>query len=267
MLLLLACSVEVALSRPITGDSAYYQTTARFKGESSPITVTIYEDRESSTAVVLLEDEGRQVARATQNLLRLEKPTGVYDVTGDGWPSVVLVGAAGGKTLLATVYGYRDNRLQIIGQWSGWALSVVRPNGKPVISLTPSEQGSLSELYIWTDGGFSRCDECFPEFYKPQIEAQWKALDETHVPPYVFSQACELGATALVYGRNYAEAERLCQMARQRLGMTSLLIPNTIGGSPEVLDEEQAENEHKIDSILKAVAQAERDKSAKLSKD
>lgn len=248
--------------------TVYEQRTLALPGASSPVKVTIYQDAQDSTAGVLLEKDGKQVGRAIQQkVIRLSEGTGLYDLTGDGVPDIVLVGVAGGKTLAAVVYGFQRDRLTMIGQWSGWGFKVIHPGGKPVVAVTPTEYGSLTDLYLWDGNTFQHCNERFPEFYKAEIQAQWRALDQSHVPAYVFAQACQLGATALVYGKKYAEAEALCTKARQAVNTTSRLIPSQIGGSADIVRQDQSDAERQIKNALAAVNQAKQRDATTLSFD
>ena len=250
------------------GATVYEQRTLALPSTSSPVKATIYQDAQDSTAGVLLEKDGKQVGRVTQqNVIRLSEGTGLYDLTGDGVPNIVLVGVAGGKTLAAVVYSFQSDRLAIIGQWSGWGFKVIHPGGKPMVAVTPTEYGSLTDLYIWDGKTFQHCNERFPESYKAEIQAQWKALDQSHVPAYVFAQACQLGATALVYGKKYAEAEALCTKARQAVNTTSRLIPSQIGSSADIVRQDQAAAERRISSALASVDQAKQRNATALSLD
>ncbi len=247
----------MAVTQTPPGATIYGQRILALPSASSPLEITIYPDVQDSTAGVLLEKDGKQVGRATQqSVIRLSEGTGFYDLTGDGVPNIVLVGVAGGKTLAAVVYSFQNERLAIIGQWSGWGFKVIHPGGKPVVAVTPTEYGSLTDLYIWDGKTFQHCNERFPEFYKAEIQAQWRAVDQSHVPAYVFAQACQLGATALVYGKKYAEAEALCIKARQAVNTTSRLIPSQIGSSADIVRQDQAAAERQINSALAAVDQA-----------
>lgn len=243
----------------------YLDTLAQFQGEPASLRVVFFEVRYQEgrdyygVGVSVREPNGRELARATDDQagLGLYEGTGVYDVTGDGWPEVVLIGIGGAKTVGTTIYHFQSRRLKEIGRWSGWRLKIVNLRGVPVVAYTPEQYGSLTELYVWKHGKFVDASNHFPEFYGPEVEQQAKILQSnTALPAYLFAQACELGARALVYGKNYGDAEILCQQALQIVRATSRVIPNTQGSTTQEFGRERKEAEEAIHETLKGIAHA-----------
>lgn len=236
----------------------YLDTFATFQGQPAPLRVVFYEVRGESIGVMILGADGHETAHATENLtLGLYKGTGVYDVTGDGWPEVVMIGVAGAKTLGATIYDYRDGRLREIGRTSGFSVKIVHLHGRPVIA-TNGEYGTLSDLLMWQEGKFVEANERFPEYYRSEIAQQKRILDSpAGFPVYVIPQACELGARALVYGKNYEDARKLCVKALDVARWAPGLIANQIGASSEVLAEQRKQAERDIERTLGRITKAQ----------
>jgi hypothetical protein len=241
--------------------NVYKQERVQIPSLPSPA-ATFYSVKGEYAGVILNSSAGEQLARATLSpCIELWEGTGVYDLTGDGLPEVVLVAMVGAKTIDAVVYEYKDRQLLPMWQWSGWSFRVVQLRGKPVIAATPGQYGTLTDLYQWQNGAFTQCNECFPEFYKPEIEQQYRLLQQVGLPAGVFVRACVLGATALVYGRGYFEAEQLCQTAHNVLEDPARLIPGN-RESPQADEVERAREE--VEHAIKAIDRAREKGSTKL---
>jgi hypothetical protein len=240
----------------------YKKEIVPIPGLPSPITTLFYSVKGEYAGVMVESSTGEQLARATVSpSIELWEGTGAYDLTGDGVPEIVLVAMVGAKTINAVVYQYQDHQLLPIWQWSGWSFRAVQLRDKPVIAATPGQYGTLTDLYQWRSGKFAQCNECFPEFYKDEIEQQYRILQQVGLPATVFARACVLGATALVYGRKYFEAMQLCQTAHNVLGDPTRLIPGN-RDSQQSIEVERATEE--IDRAIKAVDHAREKRSAKL---
>ncbi|MFQ5741682.1 MAG: hypothetical protein ACE5JX_22005 [Acidobacteriota bacterium] len=243
----------------------YLETLARFRGEPASVQVVFYEVRYQEgrdsygVGVSVRQPDGQEIARATddQTGLGLYEGTGIYDVTGDGWPEVIMIGVAGAKTLEATIYEYRSGRLREIRRWSGWRVRVITLGEQPVVAYTPSQYGSLAELYVWQGEKFIESSGQFPEFYGPDIDLQeWILSHPDGFPVYVILQACELGARALVYGKKYSEARQLCLKALEVARSSPGLIASQIGAPPEVLRADRNKAERRIQKTLERISKA-----------
>jgi len=212
-----------------------------------------------SVGVIILRMDGTEVARASEENvnLGLYEGTGVYDVTGEGWPEVVLVGQAGSKTLEAKIYRLGDHKLNKIFEWSGWHFQTVQLGGRPEIALTQLAYGSLSKLYIWEGGRFAEASDRFPEFFAPEIAEQQALLSsQQSPPPTLAARACQMGARALLYGRRYDEARDLCLKALKIARTNPRLTSQSSGASPEELQDERRRAEQAIGKLLEDIAQA-----------
>lgn len=249
--IVITCLCQAGYSQAVTPQQLKLKRTVRFAGSPEPVEVRIYElQKPEPTAVVELEAGGKQLGRANQNVGPLLEETGVYDITGQGFPEIVIVGLIGAKTTLATAYQFKESHLSIIGQWSGWQFKVEHEDGKPIVEVTPTQYGSLYDLYYWDKGKFRQCNECFPKLYISAIESQKKILTKSGLPAYVFVSACRLAATALVYGQRYDEAIDICDRAMEVVKDSSRLIPSKIGADPAELKEEQDKAEADINNIM-----------------
>lgn len=235
----------------------YLDNLARFRDKPVSVRVLFYQVRGKSVGVVILGLDGQEIARATENLtLGLYEGTGVYDVTGDGWPELVMIGVAGAKTLGATIYKYHDGRLEEIHRTSGFTVKIVNLRGQPVVARN-FQYGSISDLYVWKDGKFVESNDQFPEFYGSEIEEQkWIIGHPGGFPVNVIAQACELGARALVYGKNYEEAEKLCERALKVVRSSLRVTANQIGAPPEVIAAEREQTQEEIRQVLVRIAKA-----------
>ena len=236
----------------------YKETEARFENQPQPRKVVFYVLRNHSAGVAVLSPKNETITGVTvEARLGLYDGTGVYDVTGDNWPEVVLVAWVGGKTIEATIYRFHDLRLEEIFRWSGWSFRVVKLRGGPVVAVTPFQYGSLTDLYVWRGGGFQKSNELFPQFYGPEIGVQKQILDgHDPLPLSVFTQACDLGARALVYGKLYDEAEELCRKALQIVRNSPRAIPNRIDASAQEFAAERREADCTIEEMLKRIGKA-----------
>ncbi len=243
----------------------YFDKMARYYGESAPVRVVFYEVRGESVGVTILDARGHQVAGVTKHpALGLYKGTGLYDVTGDGWPKVVMIATEGAKTLQAIIYEYQRRRLREIGRFSGFRIEVVHLRGRPIIA-TSGEYGTLSDLFLWQNGTFAKVNEHFPEYYRAEIEQQKRIIAApAGFPVYVIAQACQLAARALIYGKNYAEAKELCLQAFKVASREPGLIANQIDASPEVLSKERKEAEQNIQETLERITKAQQASSSRL---
>jgi len=229
--------------------------------------VDFYQVPEKLVGVMLFTSQGVPVARAAESLpLGFYEGTGVEDVTGDGWPEVVLIGVGGAKTLGTVIYQYKNRRLQEIGRWTGWRLRIVNLERVPVVAYTPKQYGSLTELYVWREAEFVDVSDSFPDFYGPEVEEQKKVLQGNKaLPAYLYGQACQLGARALVYGKSYAEAETLCQRTLQVVRLPSRVVPNIQGSSAQDFELERKETEMAIYETLKQIEHARRHNLSRIS--
>jgi len=212
-----------------------------------------------SVGVIVLRMDGSEVARARgENVnLGLYEGTGVYDVTGEGWPEIVLVGQGGAKTFEAKIYRLQDHRLKEIFEWSGWHFRVVQLSGRPVVALTQLAYGSLSRLYLWDGNRFAEASDRFPEFFTPEIREQ-QALLSSHesMPISLTMRACQMGARAMLYGRRYDEARDLCLKALKIAHTDPRLTSQSSGASPQELQDERRRAEQGIGKVLEDIAQA-----------
>lgn len=237
----------------------YLDTLAGFEGEPGTVRVMFYQVRNDSVGVIIRGLNGKEMAHVTEELrLGLYEGTGVYDVTGDGWPEVVMIGVGGARTLGATIYKYEHGRLHEIGRTSGYSVKVVSSRGQPVL-VRQGQYGTLTELFVWKEGQFVESSDLFPEFHRPEIAQQKRILDAPKgLPVFVIAQACELGARALVYGKNYGEAEKLCFKALEIAASSPGLISREIGGAPETVAEERKQAEEQIRKTLKGIRKAQK---------
>lgn len=238
------------------GAVVFKRTTAKFLGVEKPLDVVFYKILDDSAEVVLLGPNGRTVARAhALTNLGLFKGTGVYDVTGDKWPEVVMVTLAGAKTIEVAVYSFEKGQLREIGRWSGNGFKVIELRGTRVVALNGPPY--LTQLYRWEHGEFVDANEAFPEFFAPEIEQRRRILHQPgRVPPYVVAEACELAAHALVYGKNYDQADRLCREALEVARSSAELVTSAVGGGPESLQKDRQEAAQKIKQTLGRIARA-----------
>jgi hypothetical protein len=240
---------------------------ARFASSELPVTVTIHQIGDAQPgahAIVELTSEGQKLANASVEVNGLLEGTGVYDVTGDGWPEIIVDGFVGAKTRLVTIYQFRNGALSVLLQWSGWGFEVEQSQSHPVIRVTPTQYGSIYDLYYWRDGAFRQCNSCFPELYKPAIQEQQATLTASRMPAYVYANACKLGATALVYGRHYSDAIQLCDQALRVVNDASRLINARIGGSAEELRKQQVEARSEILDLRGQIERARKSDSPML---
>jgi hypothetical protein len=156
----------------LRGDTQVHEVVcvARFSPSDLPVTVRIHQIGDAqpgAEAIVELSSDGRKLASASVEVSSLLEGTGVYDVTGDGSPEIIVDGLVGAKTRLVTIYQFRDGALSVLFRWSGWGFKVEQGQGHPVIRVTPTQYRSIYDLYYWHDGAIRQCNACFPELYKP----------------------------------------------------------------------------------------------------
>ncbi len=250
---------------PPAGAKVYKEATATFTPGNKPLKVIFYYEMMKRVAVSVLTSDGRELAGASFEVnLGLEAPTGLYHLKGDRSFQVVLVGRGGAKVIVVRVYEVGDGRLRQIFEWSGWSFRILELDGRPGIAANGLEHGSLTDLYLWEQGGFQKVNQRFPQFYAPEIERQEKFIREADGPfAGWFAEACRLAAQALLYSKRYAEASGLCQEAL--VAIHSRCCSGASVSPPEVVsaDRKQAEEEirHAIELIEEAKARARTDLS------
>jgi hypothetical protein len=243
----------------------FKDVTVRLQRNEEPQRVLFYVIPEELAGVVILSRSGKTVARVDlSGALDFSSATGVYDLKGDGTSAIVLVTGWGAKTFQADVYSLNGDHLDEIFKWTGWHFEVVRLKGQPVIAVTPTEYSTLPKLYRWKQGGFAECEDEFPEFYDTEVRAREQTLMQSGYPAYVYAQACEQGATALVYGRKYPEAAQLCQRALNVVDSSPGVIANEINPRPGQLEAERQTAKERIQAALGAIQGAAQKASTNL---
>jgi len=232
---------------------------AKFKGEQRHLKALFYQIRGESVGVALVSPDGQKIAAVSEPYtLGLHEGTGVYDVTGDGWPEIVMVAGVGAKTLACVVYEYDRGQLREIFRTSGYSIKATKLRGRPVIAVN-LQYGTLSDLYAWQNGSFENVNELFPEYYGPEIDQQKRILDAPQgLPVYVILDACKLGARGLVYGKNYEDAKQLCLKALEVARSAPGLIASQIGAGPEALAREREQAGDEIRAMLDRLAEAQK---------
>lgn len=147
-----------------------------------------------------------------------------------------------------------------------WSFELVRSRGQPVIALTPTDYGTLPKFYKWKQGQFVESDQEVPELFESAIKLQQDNIERSGFPAYVYAQACELGATALLNGKKYSDATTLCRRALNVVESSPGIIPGRIGGGPEELAADRREAAARIQGTLKAVQAAEQKGSTNLQR-
>ena len=218
--------------------------------------VTNTECEEGDSGVVVLDSSGHELLRFCQQGWPYEAR--FVHLTGSKDPDLFRATAAGAKVEVAVVYRKQDHHYIRVGEFGGFMVSAIDIHDKPVVAVKPDQygSGSLTQLYSWDGSAFRRCDESFPEFFEPEIREQRQVLDVSGLPAGVFADACQLGATGLLYARKYDEAEALCKKALQVVNTPSRLVPNEIGGSFKQLSEDQSAAERLINQYLSAIYRA-----------
>ena len=251
------------------GAIAQEAIVARFQGETDETKVVFYHVRGESTGFVLQDKEGRQVAHVKRDDgIAVFKGTGVYDVTGDGWPEIVLVSQAGAKTLETVIYAYESGSLRELWQWSGWNFRIVKLGKRPVIVIIPSQTGTLKKLIAWEKGRFLEVSERFPGFFSDEVEVQLRTLNSSdQLPYYVFVQACQLTAQALLYGKNYWKAMKICNQALEIVRDSPRATSRHVNATTEMLAEDRRAGVAKIRSTLARIEEAKRKNMSRLPQD
>jgi hypothetical protein len=240
---------------------------ARFQPSAEPVRVLFYsyQPRQHGVGFVIISRSGKPLANAEiPDAISADPQTGIYDVTGEGSPDVILIGWVGAKTFEIHVYSFEQNQLTEIFNDSGWNFELMRSNGQPIIALTPSDYGTLPKFYKWKQGQFVESDQEVPELFEKAIKLQQDNIERGGFPAYVYAQACELGATALVYGKKYSQANDLCQRALKVVESSPDVIPNSTRPSPGELGSERQQAAGQIQGTLNALRAAERQGSSNL---
>jgi hypothetical protein len=239
---------------------------ARFRSGTEPVRVLFYSYApQQGIGFIILSRSGKLLAQAEiPDAISQAPQTGIYDVTGEGTPDIVVVGGVGAKTFEANIYSFTDSQLKEIFNWSGSHFEVVRLRGQRIIAITPTDYGTLPKLYRWRQGQFVESGQDFPEFFDQAIKTQQETIERSGFPAYVYAQACELAATALAYGKKYSDATNLCERGLNVVESSPGVIPNQIGGPPEELAAERLEAASRIRDTLKAVQVAKAQGSASL---
>jgi len=208
-------------------------------------------------AVAILAPEGREVATASMPLPHgLAEPTGLHRLKRDQSTQVVLFGRVGAKSSWARVYDLEGGRLRQIFEWSGWDFHILALHGKHLLAAQDLWRGTLTDLYLWGDGGFQKVNELFPEFYAPEIERQAKFIREGDGPfATSFSAACRLAAQTLLYTRRYAEAMEQCQHGLRAI--ESRCCSGASSAPPQVVAADREEAEKQIRATIEQIRVAE----------
>jgi hypothetical protein len=240
---------------------------ARFETGAEPVRVLFYsyQPRQHGVGFVVISRSGKVLANADIPEAISEDPqTGIYDVTGEGSPDIILIGWVGATTFEIHVYSFKQSRLTETFNNYGWSFEVMRSKGQPIIALTPTDYGTLPQFYKWKQGQFVESDQEVPELFEKAIKLQQDNIERGGFPAYVYAQACELGATALVYGKKYSQANDFCQRALKVVESSPDVIPNLIRPSPGELERERQQAAAQIQGILNALRAAERQGSSNL---
>lgn len=264
LLACLPCLVEAQV--PLTSKVSKELIT-RFKADAEPVRIVFhsYQLQQSGIGFVIVSRRGDVLGKdELPDGNSEDAATGVYDTTGDGTPDIVLAAGVGAKSHEVKVYSFSDNHSKEIFNWSGWQFEVVRLGAQPVIAVTPTDYGTLPKLYRWKQGQFVESNEDFPEFFDKAIKLQQDNIERGGFPAYVYAQACDLGATALVYGKKYSQARDLCERALTVVESSPDVIPNSTRPSPGELEVERQQAAGQIQRTLNALPAAERQGSSKL---
>lgn len=270
-LLIIAVAISL-LAEPIGGQlppntHVFKDLIARFQPGTEPVRVLFYsyQPRQHGVGFVIISRSGKLLAKAEiSDAIGADPQTGIYDVTGEGTPDIILIGWVGAKTFEIHVYSFEQNQLTEIFNNGGWSFELMHSKGQPVIALTPYDYGTLPKFYKWEHGQFVECDQEVPELFEKAIKLQQDNIERGGFPAYVYVQACELGAIALVYGKRYSEANDLCQRALKVVESSPDVIPNLIRPSPGELERERQEAAAQIQGTLKGLQAAERQGSSNL---
>ena len=265
--LLLACLPYLVEAQVPPTSKVSKEQIARFKADAEPVRIVFYSYRpQSGIGFVIVSRRGDVLAKdELPDGNSEDSATGVYDTTGDGTPDIVLAVDVGAKSHQVKIYSFSDNQLKEIFNWSGWQFEVVRLAGQPVIAVTPTDYGTLPKLYRWKQGQFVESDEDFPDFFEKAIKLQQDKIERGGFPAYVYAEACELGATALVYGRKYSEANDLCLRALKVVESSPEVIPNATDPNPGELETERQQATARIHRTLNFLEVAERQGSSNLN--
>ena len=240
---------------------------ARFQTGAEPVRVLFYsyQPRQQGIGFVVVSRSGKLLGKTEMpDANSIAPATGVYDVRANGTPDIILAGGVGAKSYLVSVYSFQDDQLKEIFNWSGWHFEVQRLGRHPVIAVTTTDYGTLPMLYRWKQSQFVHSDQDFPEFFDKAIKTQQDTIERSGFPAYVYAQACELGATALVYGKKYSQASDLCQHALKVVESSPEVIPNSTRPTPGELEIERQEAAARIQSTLNALQAAEQQVSSNL---
>ena len=240
---------------------------ARFQSGAEPVRVLFYsyQPRQHGVGFVVISRSGKLLANAQiADAISADPQTGIYDVTGEGPPDIILIGWVGAKTFEIHVYSFEQNQLTEIFNNGGWSFELMHSNGQPVIALTPYDYGTLPKFYKWKRDQFVESDQEVPELFENAIKLQRDNIERGGFPAYVYAQACELGATALVYGKKYSQAHDMCQRALKVVESSPDVVPNLIRPSPGELERERQEAATQIQGTLNALQAAERAGSSNL---
>jgi hypothetical protein len=231
-----------------------------FKGEPEPLKVTLYQNQAAPAAVVVSGVNGEEIAHGQLDnpSLRCDGASGIFELTGNG-PELVVVGQVGGKTLEAKIFRLQGHKLVEIFHWTGWGFKIQKFGDRSVIAVIPLQYGALSQLYIWEEGQFKEASDRFPDYYIGEIEKQRKIVGSPEgLPAYSISQACYLGARALVYGRNYRAAKSLCEKALEVAIHHPQIVSQCSGSMARGLDPERKVASASIRKTLEEIANAEK---------
>ncbi len=261
--------IAFAASGELPPQAAVFKTaTARFGGYSSPLNVIFYCKDMAFAGVLIESEDGKPVAQEQMDVPHcLLEETGVYHITGDTSPEIVLSALVGAKTAKTQIYSLQERRLVKIAEWSGWSFKVLHVRGTPLVAFKQLEYGDLTEFYIWKGGAFIEANDSFPELYTSEIKEQESFLDSGRAfPAYIFSQSCNLAAQAYIYGKAYDSAATTCRKALQIITSGELVVPNADGEPAERAEQEKTQAAQEIGNTLRRIEQAREKGLSRLAK-
>jgi len=244
----------------------YEELDVSFPAQATPLRVAFYTAPNELAGIKISSREGAEVAGVTiPSPLGLLDGTGIHNLTGVSSHELTLIAGFGAKAVEARVYQLRDRNLVEIGQWSGFRVQILELKGRQVVAVTPTEYGTLTNLYLWKDARFVESNNLFPEFYIKEIEQQTKVIDgPDELPAYVFAQACALAARGLIYGKAYARANSLCQQALHVVQLSARVVPNLRGETLEEFSVERKNAETAIRKTIEGITRAQASNSSRL---
>ena len=134
-----------------------------------------------------------------------------------------------------------------------------------MVAAIPLQYGSLTDLYVWDEGRLTEANDRFPGYYGPEIQAQWKSLNAPQgLPISEIPRACYLGARALVYGRRYADAKKICAKAIEVVRHEPGLISNLTQAPAQEVTLQRTLAEESIHKTVQDIAKVEKQGKTRL---